>query len=108
MAGARGPVGAAARYPLPAVVRLRSVTPRHRRARGPMNPYWLAIDPATDVASVAVSTRAGTVARSVRGARQHAAQIVPLLDEVLRSSGVRKSTRLNSSHGYISYAVFCL
>src|SRR2546429_7276000 len=27
-----------------------------------------------------------------------------------RSSGVRdrKSTRLNSSHGYISYAVFCL
>ena len=54
-----------------------------------MNPYWLAIDTATDVASVAVSTRAGTVARSVRGARQHAAQIVPLLDEVLRSSGVR-------------------
>src|SRR2546422_7400453 len=27
----------------------------------------------------------------------------PLLDE-----GDRKSTRLNSSHGYISYAVFCL
>src|SRR2546422_4626922 len=25
-----------------------------------------------------------------------------------RSSGDRKSTRLNSSHGYISYAVFCL
>src|SRR2546429_2660326 len=26
-----------------------------------------------------------------------------------RSSGIdRKSTRLNSSHGYISYAVFCL
>src|SRR5687768_17659456 len=24
------------------------------------------------------------------------------------SSGDRKSTRLNSSHGYISYAVFCL
>ncbi|HTI04500.1 MAG TPA: tRNA (adenosine(37)-N6)-threonylcarbamoyltransferase complex dimerization subunit type 1 TsaB [Gemmatimonadales bacterium] len=54
-----------------------------------MNPYWLAIDTATDVASVAVSTPTGTAARSVRGARQHAAQIVPLLDEVLRSSGVR-------------------
>src|SRR2546422_7785227 len=27
---------------------------------------------------------------------------------VLRSSSDRKSTRLNSSHGYISYAVFCL
>src|SRR2546429_3513238 len=25
-----------------------------------------------------------------------------------RSDGDRKSTRLNSSHGYISYAVFCL
>src|SRR2546422_2267798 len=25
-----------------------------------------------------------------------------------RKSGDRKSTRLNSSHGYISYAVFCL
>src|SRR5256884_3080872 len=25
-----------------------------------------------------------------------------------RFSGDRKSTRLNSSHGYISYAVFCL
>src|SRR2546422_1641702 len=25
-----------------------------------------------------------------------------------RASGDRKSTRLNSSHGYISYAVFCL
>src|SRR2546429_4124138 len=27
---------------------------------------------------------------------------------VLESDGDRKSTRLNSSHGYISYAVFCL
>src|SRR2546422_2699231 len=26
----------------------------------------------------------------------------------LRHHGDRKSTRLNSSHGYISYAVFCL
>src|SRR5256884_5425200 len=25
-----------------------------------------------------------------------------------RATGDRKSTRLNSSHGYISYAVFCL
>src|SRR2546422_8490418 len=27
---------------------------------------------------------------------------------VHRADGDRKSTRLNSSHGYISYAVFCL
>src|SRR5687768_17722624 len=29
------------------------------------------------------------------------------LDEVAGGVGDRKSTRLNSSHGYISYAVFC-
>src|SRR5205809_5733077 len=28
--------------------------------------------------------------------------------EMLGAVGDRKSTRLNSSHGYISYAVFCL
>src|SRR2546422_7830312 len=28
--------------------------------------------------------------------------------EQRRAGGDRKSTRLNSSHGYISYAVFCL
>src|SRR2546429_1527469 len=28
--------------------------------------------------------------------------------ETARPKGDRKSTRLNSSHGYISYAVFCL
>src|SRR2546422_3183941 len=32
--------------------------------------------------------------------------VVPLEDVVERRD--RKSTRLNSSHGYISYAVFCL
>src|SRR2546422_4561314 len=39
------------------------------------------------------------VSTVVRGA-QMLNQLAPLLD--------RKSTRLNSSHGYISYAVFCL
>src|SRR2546422_11520203 len=28
--------------------------------------------------------------------------------DLTRAAGDRKSTRLNSSHGYISYAVFCL
>src|SRR2546429_544504 len=32
----------------------------------------------------------------------------PRLDDAFRAGGDRKSTRLNSSHGYISYAVFCL
>src|SRR2546429_4515623 len=30
------------------------------------------------------------------------------LSQLLRTRQDRKSTRLNSSHGYISYAVFCL
>src|SRR5687768_17719974 len=30
------------------------------------------------------------------------------VDSTLREEADRKSTRLNSSHGYISYAVFCL
>jgi len=46
-------------------------------------PTWLAIDTATDVASVAVRVGEQTFARSIRGARQHAAQIVPLVQEVL-------------------------
>src|SRR2546422_1266167 len=34
---------------------------------------------------------------------------VPFARKAMRApSGDRKSTRLNSSHGYISYAVFCL
>src|SRR2546429_1526557 len=41
-----------------------------------------------------------------RGGRVPAGQQqVPRVDELLAD---RKSTRLNSSHGYISYAVFCL
>src|SRR2546429_3768527 len=32
----------------------------------------------------------------------------PCLPESRQVRGDRKSTRLNSSHGYISYAVFCL
>src|SRR2546429_6866566 len=31
-----------------------------------------------------------------------------ILVKSLQAEGDRKSTRLNSSHGYISYAVFCL
>src|SRR2546422_4317265 len=37
-----------------------------------------------------------------------AAELGKEVAEELISKGDRKSTRLNSSHGYISYAVFCL
>jgi tRNA threonylcarbamoyladenosine biosynthesis protein TsaB len=54
------------------------------------NESWLAIDTATDVASVAVgSAEHVAAARSIRGARQHAAQIVPLIQEVLAIATIR-------------------
>src|SRR2546422_2828647 len=48
-----------------------------------------------------------------RGVLPASAQLSALATEVaiveaLGAWGDRKSTRLNSSHGYISYAVFCL
>ncbi len=51
-----------------------------------MSDKWLAIDTATDIASVAIATGDRTITRSVRGARQHAAQIIPLIDEVLNAA----------------------
>src|SRR2546422_5630472 len=45
----------------------------------------------------------GTIAENIAFARPHATR--PEIEAVARD---RKSTRLNSSHGYISYAVFCL
>ena len=56
----------------------------------PPPPMWLAIDTATEIGSVAVGTPERAVGvRSMRGARQHAAQIVPLIQEVLENSGVQ-------------------
>src|SRR2546429_6912952 len=42
--------------------------------------------------------------------REHDAHVIPAHDAEVAVQRVqdRKSTRLNSSHGYISYAVFCL
>ena len=55
-----------------------------------MSGPWLAIDTATELASVALGSpeRVRNV-RSMRGARQHAAQIVLLVDQVLTLSAVR-------------------
>ena len=52
------------------------------------NDPWLAIDTATDIASVGIRAGEQIVARSIRGARQHAAQILPLVDEVLALAAV--------------------
>src|SRR2546429_6553399 len=50
------------------------------------------------------------IGRCVRGQRHdHSRTGRPAcLNSTNGSCGDRKSTRLNSSHGYISYAVFCL
>jgi tRNA threonylcarbamoyladenosine biosynthesis protein TsaB len=49
----------------------------------------LAIDTATDIASVAIGEpgRSPAAARSIRGARQHAAQLVTLVQHVLADAG---------------------
>src|SRR2546422_3996158 len=46
---------------------------------------------------------------TLKGPNQEALrEMKRMLSCSLIASGDRKSTRLNSSHGYISYAVFCL
>src|SRR2546422_4948735 len=48
-------------------------------------------------------------ATSISGQQYHALkEDGQTVTEIFRHDGDRKSTRLNSSHGYISYAVFCL
>src|SRR2546422_1530162 len=46
--------------------------------------------------------------RRARGSRARCSASPCPRESCLRCPGDRKSTRLNSSHGYISYAVFCL
>src|SRR3712207_8715592 len=53
----------------------------------------------------------GVPVRVVRGEQdvvRHVAEVLQHLEELLRLVRDRKSTRLNSSHANISYAVFCL
>src|SRR5687768_17728253 len=46
--------------------------------------------------------------RHVRGEQDGPTEPHPLVEATFTVEADRKSTRLNSSHGYISYAVFCL
>src|SRR2546422_4057960 len=56
------------------------------------------------------SMRAHSILGTVRAARSHSSRGAPPAPAAGARSAARdrKSTRLNSSHGYISYAVFCL
>src|SRR2546429_4319901 len=55
--------------------------------------------------NVGLGTRIGAVAEV--GALSEYRSVKPLSQPLIERTD-RKSTRLNSSHGYISYAVFCL
>src|SRR2546422_1505622 len=55
-----------------------------------------------------VTTSAETFQRAFAFARSLGKEPVAAKDNSGKREGDRKSTRLNSSHGYISYAVFCL
>src|SRR2546429_1080716 len=57
-----------------------------------------------DALPISLRMRSSTHASSNRRSRPSARQ----RRQRLRARADRKSTRLNSSHGYISYAVFCL
>src|SRR2546422_4256942 len=58
------------------------------------------VDDSRGMTSIAVEFRQHVLERDV--------DAPPLPTSGLLQGGDRKSTRLNSSHGYISYAVFCL
>src|SRR3989449_6655474 len=65
------------------------------------------------VSAACPEVRGARIARAIDGAAPPGGPTVPVPrpenDRCLRRTrSDRKSTRLNSSHGYISYAVFCL
>src|SRR2546422_6406893 len=67
--------------------------------------YTLSLHDALPI-SIQVVKGGGTI--SMVGIPNHSVGDFPYLDMWQRALTDRKSTRLNSSHGYISYAVFCL
>src|SRR5438093_1151703 len=87
------PLGAAARPALPPG--LRSGTGYPRTGGDSVSGYWLAIDTATEIASVAVGRRAGAgpvqseTGAHAQGARRHASEIVRLVDFALAGLGIR-------------------
>src|SRR6266550_1317487 len=95
------------RLPL-ALIRVATET---AHARGLPVTSHLEIVDATDAIRAGVdgvehATSFGTALLPLRDAEKYRQAV--LADNNARREGDRKSTRLNSSHGYISYAVFCL
>src|SRR2546429_9785226 len=71
--------------------------------------YTLSLHDALPISAVLASEFCGTSISSHSGATlERAAALQSDNPHILLARPDRKSTRLNSSHGYISYAVFCL
>src|SRR5256886_7404885 len=80
----------------------RSPTPLQARTTGPWQPCLPALRCAAAVAAAAAGALLGLIHPQRTPAELLAVEILD------RARGDRKSTRLNSSHSQISYAVFCL
>src|SRR2546422_1368253 len=75
-----------------------------RSLRAVIIPEWTRLDPDSKVSTVNNTSGSGTSSENTK-------VDVPVLSQNRKCCSPlrdRKSTRLNSSHGYISYAVFCL
>src|SRR2546422_3567128 len=60
------------------------------------------------VTGVPIGNTDANLKSAIEGETYEYTQMYPGMAKTAREEGDRKSTRLNSSHGYISYAVFCL
>src|SRR3989449_2139872 len=69
--------------------------------------YTLSLHDALPISVVKAPLRAANLPIGVFPASR-GPRVLPRLAELFPAVRDRKSTRLNSSHGYISYAVFCL
>src|SRR2546429_2526857 len=70
--------------------------------------YTLSLHDALPIWEVTTPPPAPVASPTTRGAATTPPMDTTLSARTLRVTTDRKSTRLNSSHGYISYAVFCL
>src|SRR5205809_2541926 len=81
------------------------------RRSGPVGSAFL-VDVADDILAIDCDSAdrvevVQEIATELQGHGYRPFGLLPVGPEAIRT-GDRKSTRLNSSHGYISYAVFCL
>src|SRR2546429_4568574 len=74
----------------------------------PHGPELAAVHRGMDAAGEGKRTRSTQVARGITAPVRRPVRARPPTHAGTPSVADRKSTRLNSSHGYISYAVFCL